>query len=162
MSTGSAGNISWSSSALHRHDGAAENIRGLLQAYQLLPMETRMRYPLILSGLPWVGKMMRCGRSFERGTVERMDPLSGLCSGWRFFRIYMRAARIPLFILSFYGEDSDSILEANLAVIPVVCPMSHHYLKWQGCGELLSDLTTIRRDKRSYITKVCRMNTLWG
>ncbi len=27
-----------------------KNIRGLLHAYQLLPMEIRMRYPLILSG----------------------------------------------------------------------------------------------------------------
>lgn len=46
-----------------------KNIRGLLQAYQLLPMETRMRYPLILSGYRgWEDDVL--WQLVERGTRE--------------------------------------------------------------------------------------------
>ncbi len=46
-----------------------KNIRGLLHAYQLLPMEIRMRYPLILSGYRgWEDDVL--WQLVERGTRE--------------------------------------------------------------------------------------------
>lgn len=90
-----------------------KNIRGLLQAYQLLPMETRMRYPLILSGYRgWEDDAL--WQIVERGTREGWIRYL-VMSRMAIFRIYMRQPE-PLFILRFMKDSDYLFLKQCLAV----------------------------------------------
>lgn len=95
-----------------------KNIRGLLQAYQKLPMETRARYPLILSGYRgWEDNIL--WQLVERGTRE----------GWIRYLGYVPDSDLPYLYAaartfvypSFYEGFGLPILEAMSCGIPVVC-----------------------------------------
>ncbi|HBB4172011.1 TPA: glycosyltransferase family 4 protein, partial [Escherichia coli] len=95
-----------------------KNIRGLLHAYQLLPMEIRMRYPLILSGY----------RGWEDDVLWQLVEL-GTREGWIRYLGYVPDEDLPylyaaarVFVYpSFYEGFGLPILEAMSCGVPVVC-----------------------------------------
>lgn len=95
-----------------------KNIRGLLQAYQLLPMETRMRYPLILSGYRgWEDDVL--WQLVERGTREGWIRYLGYVPDEDL--PYLYAAARTFVYPSFYEGFGLPILEAMSCGVPVVC-----------------------------------------
>ena len=90
-----------------------KNIRGLLQAYQLLPMETRMRYPLILSGYRgWEDDAVAVSRARYAG---RVDPLPRAMSRMKTCLICTRRPE-PLFIPPSMRDSVYLFLKRCLAV----------------------------------------------
>ncbi|WP_162755090.1 glycosyltransferase family 4 protein, partial [Escherichia coli] len=89
-----------------------------LHAYQLLPMEIRMRYPLILSGYRgWEDDVL--WQLVERGTREGWIRYLGYVPDEDLPYLYA-AARVFVYP-SFYEGFGLPILEAMSCGVPVVC-----------------------------------------
>lgn len=113
-----------------------KNIRGLLQAYQHLPMETRMRYPLILSGYRgWEDDAL--WQIVERGTREGWIRYLGYVPDGDL--PYLYAAARTFIYPSFYEGFGLPILEAMSCGIPVVCSNVTSLPEVAGDAGLLSD-----------------------
>ncbi|WP_058914170.1 glycosyltransferase family 4 protein [Entomohabitans teleogrylli] len=113
-----------------------KNINGILQAYQRLPQEVRMRYPLILCGYKgWDDEQLY--RLIDQGTRE----------GWVKYLGYVADSELPLlyaaaraFIYpSFYEGFGLPVLEAMSCGVPVICSNTTSLPEVVGEAGLMSD-----------------------
>ncbi|MBA1305297.1 glycosyltransferase family 4 protein [Stutzerimonas stutzeri] len=113
-----------------------KNIETLLKAYRSLPMETRRRWPLILSGYKgWRSESIH----------ERIKAAE--CEGWARYLGFVASEDLPalysgarLFAFpSFYEGFGLPVLEALSSGIPVVCSNSSSLPEVSGGAALMCD-----------------------